>query len=518
MADIGDLRVMITGDTAGIESAVKRALNVVTGGVEKMNDQEVDWTSIFSRSVSPAIISGIASLFAFAISQAVNFQAAMATTGTAAGQTSSQIGQMSQQALGLSTILPNSAQDLATTMTAVSGLFGTNTQATNDITQALAQLSDSGFGDLNDVTSTAISLFQQFGVTTEAGAIQVLTDLMHAAEGAKQTIPALGDAFNTFAQQLPGADKSVSDFNGLISTFGAEVQNLGLSGTTQIFSALAASANSAVGPMEILGQSFGAVQKSLLSDGGLSAIEKTSAALQAMGPGAALVATNFGLSAQQVDEFQTNAKKLGSVATDAKAISTNTQSIKDAYNQSDSALRQFDLDWNHFKADAINIGTLFEPMLLGFAKAINEMLTDADNFFTSVQGGVNTLVSDLSGKSLFGGIITGIQDVGTGISETFKEITAGTQSPLDQLLNQTSSQGSGAIFSSNQLSAIDSTANSSGLMQALVSALQGGLSKSSPYYTQLHNTFNLTVPSTGAASLTAQAIAKQLYNQFQGLQ
>lgn len=492
MAYIDSLKILITGDTAGIETAVKQALNIVEGGVNAMNEQEVDWTGIFSRAVSPAIISGVASVFAFAISQAVNFQTAMATTGTAAGDSTSQIAALSQSALNVSATVPASAQDVANAMVQVSQVFG-NTADQAQIVTEMAQLSAAGFGSLSDIVNAAVPIFQQFGVTTTAQATQVLTDLMHAAEGAKESIPELSDQFSSFSNQLPGADKSLTSFNGLVSTFAAEIQNLGSAGAEQIFSALGTAANGSNPALDALGGGLAKITSSLLSNGGLSAIEQFSTTLKAMGPNAALIATNMGLSAQQVGQFQVNASKLPQVATDAKNIATNTQSIKGAFDQADVGTNKLLTDWNALKA-----GFLENPFWNIVAQGFVEMA----GIITGSISGINDALKSLATGSWIGDLEKG-----------FKQITSsglGSTSQLNSMLT-----GSGAGFSASSLAGIDSSANSNNLVQSLISALQTGIK--SGQYTTLVNTFHLNVP-TGSTGLVSSAIAKQLYQQFQGTQ
>jgi hypothetical protein len=518
-----ELKIMITGDVSGIDKSIKQAFNIIQGGVSKMNDQEVDWTSIFARSVSPAVISGVASMFAYAISQAINFQQAMATTGTAAGFSGDQIGQLSQASLTMSKTVPASAEELATAMTQVSAIFGDNTQATQDITQAMAELSASGFGPLNDIVKTSMELFRQYGVTTEAGAIQVLTDLMHGAEGAKESIPDLANQFSDFAKQLPGADKTLEGFNGQLSSFAGTIQALGVDSAVAQFNALAASANSAAGPMEILGTSgLPGITKALQSGNVVGLLDKTATLLERMGPGAALVAQGFGFAGQAVDAFQTRAKNLPAVDADTKNIATNTQTISQAYDQSSSALRVFQEDWNRFKASMIDIGKLFTPLAEGLANALATMSQDLDTFFSDLTGpkGLGGVLSDLFGGKFQDALKTWGDTVSGAVYNA-------TVKPGAQLLaaasgaygNQTAqlnalllSQG---FTDQGTLNRIDQSAQQNGLMGSLISALQTG--GSGDQYSSTINHFNLTLPQ-GVNGWTPKDLANALYQKFQGTQ
>lgn len=520
MTVIDTLQVLVEADARGLETTMRRVIDTATGAVNEINKQEVDWTSIFSRAVSPAIISGVASVFAMAISQSMQFQQAMATTGTAAGQSASQIGQMSQAALDMSTKVPSSAADIATTMTQVSAIFGTNTQATQDVTQALAMLSASGFGPLTEITTTAMELFREFGVTTEADAVSVLTSLMHAAEGAKETIPALGEQFSAFASQLPAVATTVGSFNGEISTFAAEVKNMGANQAGQIFDALAKAAQGAAPQMAAVGLGAQSVVSSLVNNGGLDAISRASGVLEKMGPQAALVATSLGLSAAQVEAFQRNSQHLPQIADDEKTIATSTQTIADAYGLSNSALRQLMLDWNTFKASMADIGKIFLPLGAALGSMFSNAAKDMDAFFKGLVDNISNVIIDIQkgnpGKVLadsFKGVadaihstvVTPAAQLGAGIANALGTVSTGA---LNSNL-----MASGLGFSQSTLQRIDQTATQNGLLSSLIGALQSG--GSGDQYKSTINTFNLTLPS-GPAGWTPKDLANALYAKFQG--
>lgn len=477
-----ELKILITGDTSGIANAVKKSVNIVQGGVKQMNSQEVDWTGIFSRSVSPAIISGIASLFAFAISQSMQFQDAMNQTGTAAGFSSDQIKATSAAALTLSTTLPSSAEDLGAAMAHVGALFKTTSEQ-QAVVAAMAQLSASGFGDLNDIVSSSIDLFRKWGVSTSTEAVAVLTALMHGAEAAKESIPELAKQFASFDPNLAGA--SLSDFNGILSAFASEVQTIGGQGAQQIFSELAQGASDASAPMALLGGGVEAVRKSLKDNGGLDVIQKVAGVLSSQfGNNVGLIAKNFGLAADNVDALINSGKQFSTIADNADKIKNNSQDIAGAFQQSDSFLRDLLLDWNKLKESFLQ-----------------------SSFWNSLSKGV----------AGFAGVFTdAIVNANKGLDDLSK-MTEKVFSPdfgHKVLLNK-ALQGTGVGFSNDMLSRIDESSGSSAMMDSLVNALSTGIK--SGQYTSLVNTFHLTVPQ-GSQGLTAKMIAQQLYNQFQGTQ
>lgn len=515
-----ELKILITGDTAGIATAVKKSLNIVQGGVKEMNKQEVDWTGIFSRAVSPAIISGVASIFAYAISQSMSFQTAMNQTGTAAGFSTDQIKATSAAALDMSKTLPSSAEDLGAAMAQISALFST-TADQQEIVAAMAQLAASGFGNLNDIVSTSVDLFRKWGVTTTADAITVLTQLMHGAEAAKESIPELAHQFASFDPNLAGA--KLSDFNQILSSFSAEVQTIGAQGAQQIFAGLASGASDASAPMALLGGGVEAVRRSLKENGGLDVIQKVSNVLSTQfGNNVGLIAKNFGLSADNVDALINSGKQFPTIAANAQLIANNTQQIADAYRQSDSATRELMKDWNQLKVLAVELGNGLAPLGTLLGSIFVNAATDARDFFTDVSDGFSSMLSLFYGNNFKDAVVGTFK----GLSSAFDDIIG---KPAQQLINgivgaatgQSASglnsalQGSGVGFSSGVLGRIDKTASENGLIESLTSALQTGIKGGQ--YTQLVNTFHLNVPA-GSSGLTAKMIAQQLYNQFQGTQ
>lgn len=436
---IDDLQILISADAKGIENVLKKTVQTVTGTVDSINSEEVDWTSIFTASVSPAIIAGVASTFALAITNAVQFQASLMTAGTAAGDSADQIAQVGQAALATSTQVPASAEDIANAMLQLSSVFS-NVNDQQNVAAAMSELSASGFGDLNDIVNSSIQIFKDFGVTTADQAVTVLTDLMHGAEGAKESIPELVQQFSPFDTAFVSAGAKVGDLNGLIATFAGEVKDVGATNAAQIFQALAVSSNNSVGPMELLGINLTAVRKSLLDDGGLDAIEKTSTTLGKMGPSAQIIATQLGFSSQAVSSFQENAKKLPQVANDVTGIATNTQTIKSAFDQSDNSLRDFITDWNTLKTQLIPLGDILVKGLSASLTTATTLISAFASQFSTPAGLTNKVTPSTTSDSTAVSLVTAINN----LTDTIKTNGTGTTAPPKATVNLTFNGASGA--------------------------------------------------------------------------
>lgn len=475
---IDDLEILISADAKGIDRVLKSTLQTVMGTVDKINSQEVDWTSIFTASVSPAIIAGVASTFAYAISNAVNFNAALATSGTAAGDSASQIAQVGQAALQASTQVPASAEDMASAMLKLSAIF-TNVNDQQKIAQLMAELAASGFGDLNDIVNSSTQIFKDFGVTTTDEATSVLTDLMHSAEGAKESIPALVDQFSPFDAQLVASGLNVGDFNSILATFSSEIKNVGSANASQIFSALTTALSGTNPALNVLFGSVQNIKKSLVDDGGISAIQMVSSKLAEMGPSAALVATNLGLSAQQVAIFQENSSKFPKIASDAKDVANNTQSITDAFGQSNTAVNKLKEDWNTVRDELlIPAGNALAQGIVDWIDGLSTVLFKISQIPAAMQNAVSASVKSLN---LLGSVFKSQFEIPPGMTDKISNTSTTADTTPTSLITA--------------LNDLTST----------IKGNAGGISASP------QATVNLSFTGNNSSQ-----IAQQLYNMFQG--
>lgn len=489
---IDTLEVLITGDASGIDKVVKQALSIVEGGVDKMNDEEVDWTSIFSRAVSPAIISSVATMFAFAIAQSVQFQAALNQTGAAAGDSSTQIAQVGTAALGVSTVTGQSANDIADAMATVGTVFGKGSQATTDVVQNMSELAQTFGEPLSDVVSSAMALFQQFGITTESTAITALTDLMHGATATNETFSEFTNSFNSISGPLVNAGANVSSLAGLVSNFGGTIQALGLPNAIQEFTLLGQSAKNPVGPMELLGDALGiagtntgAITQAIQSGNLAQLLDNVATGLNNSGAQGLIVAEGLGLSAIAIDAFTTRAKNLPSVDTDTKNIATDTESIKTAFNDADSALLEFQKDWAKLEAlfTSSGIANFFE----GMAKDIGNALTDLQNLVNLWQKLTSPNVTTSNqGESQVESFVG--TEAGSFFNSLITSLEGTLPAALIKLLTQTPSSSGGGN--------------------------QNPISTSNNSTVNVKNTFNVQ----GGPNTSSQGLAKSIYNQFQGTQ
>lgn len=515
-----ELKILISGDTSGIQSSMKKALNIVQGGVDKMNDQEVDWTSIFSRSVSPAIISAVASVFAFAIGQSMQFQSAMNQTGTAAGLSSDQIGKLGQNSLDLASNTGQSANDIASAYASVAHTFQDAATQQEFVTDA-SKLAASGFGDLSDIISSALPLMQMFGVTTAQQVNQVFTQLMHGAEGSGESLASFAAQFLSVAPDLKAGGATLSDLNNLLAGFSAEISNLGVDQATAAFKVFGSAVSGADPALNAMLGSSQHLLDVLKTQGLPQALAEMGEKIKASGESAVLLYKNFGLSTVAIDGLEASSAQLPKIAVDAQSIAKNAQSIADAFNQSDSAIREFQKDWA--KVQALVTSNVIATVVMDIAKGLGLVL-DAEKWILdhslqvtkavvepwSEMSNIITKIPSLIQSVFSGNAISTLEGVFGKVSGSVSSLLGTQSSGLNSAL-----QGTGVGFNQSSLDRIDQKASSSGLIDSLVSALQNGIKGGSS--ANLQNTFNLTVPK-GSEGLTAKQIATQLYNNFNGQQ
>ena len=495
------------------------------GMVDQLNKQEVNWTSIFTRAVTPALISGVGSMIALSITQAMQFQQALNTTGTAAGASAAQIAQVGQAAVQMSTTVPASAQDIADSMFQVSKIFGTNTDAANEVTQAMTQLAGAGFGSLNDITQASMQIFRQWGITTSKDAIAALTALMHGAEGSGQSFTALTSQVSGFSDPLVAAGIKFDSFNKIVAAFSSDIVNVGDSGAVSIFDGLAQGADKANSPMAIIAGSTAAIKKSLVDDGGLSAIQKMSSVFSSQyGNNVGLIAEKMGLTDSAVAGIVNSGKDMPKILTDAADIGTKAETISEAYAKAGSVIRDLEVDFNKVRAAIMPLGDDFKPFVDMVGSFIATAATDFDTLFKGITDKLSDLFVDLG--------VGGKLNIGKAITDSLSLVSTifdkGIIQPAMQVINgaigavtghsvnglNNALEAANPSLTATKLAAIDGAAGSTAMQDSLLSALQTGIKGNQ--YASLVSHFNLTVPA-GSEGLTAKAIAAQLYTQFQSM-
>lgn len=473
---LDELTILIDADAKGIENTLKKTLGMVTGTIGQMNKQEVDWTSIFTRSVSPAIIGAVASMFALAISNLVSFNNAATNLNNnaipATDALGNTIGMTTDQIYGM-------AQAAGRGMGETTAAFNAFTKAGLDgaaATYAVQEASQIAFAsgqDFASVVKELSELFSNWGVTSTPQVTNALTGLVNAAQNGKFTFDELVKTISDQGGILKGST-NISDLSLNLAALSAQ-SGLTKKDVVDTFQAIAQGVSNPLNNINLL---IGNMSKAITSgpDGLITAFEMIKTKVDQYGPAvAATVLSSTGLSSAAIKDF-------GGITRESLEIA------RMAVDDLRAHLVPLDTDLeNH---------TSFVAKVM---KAWNQFV----NFMSSV---ISPALSAI-GKDF--------QMLGDSINEVF-----GTQ--LQQIgahINEEVSKWSKAIGTANQLLFQGGLGADIYDLLHPADAQNGGVSN--PTQTTNNNSnsntkLNTTININGGNPVSAKDIASQLYQMFQG--
>ncbi len=355
-AVLDTLQILIEADQSGLETQLKRAGSRIYSFVNQMNSQEVNWTSILSKTISPAIITGVASMFALAIEQSLVFQKQTKEMGVGVGMSSSGIKQFGNSVLNIASATGAGIGGTAAAFASLFNLFDRNQITTAETTKLLVELSQSGFGSLNSIVSTTVPLFQELGDTTFPKAEATLTALMNASQRSGVDIATISSGFENLIPILKYAGISTDKINTGIEEFGVDSGKLGLSQTNALFKVLADVISQNNLPLDNLvgGQKkFLDVIKNQGMNAAILLIAKSlkGTAIESL----PALANAFQLTIPQVKSFEQYLKQYPDIGPEAKKVVSNQDTIAQAFKDSASNIRFFQIAIETMYADLIKI-------------------------------------------------------------------------------------------------------------------------------------------------------------------
>jgi hypothetical protein len=527
MTTVDSLKILIEADASQIEGVLKRALTTVTGAVGNMNKQEVDWTSIFTRAVSPALIAGVASTFAMALEQFTSFNnAAMNLNNVATPATadfSAGIGKMSGDIYKLASTAGVGLGDAATSYYAFTKAGLDNAAAQYAVIEAAGIARDTNVS-LSEATKQLSDLFEKWGVETTPQVTEALTGLANAASQGKFTFSELVSTISAEGENLAGKTH-IGDVAISLAAL-SDKTKLTKHTIVEEFSAIASGVADPLAKINLL---VGNMSTDITSgpNGLITAFSHIKDRLAEYGPTiATTMGRDIGLSAKTVADNMGSVKKEFKEASDKGAdLHAHLVPLNEILAKNEPISAQVAANFERFK---VAIASMVLPPLSAWLK------TTADGF-----QGLQTVLASMSEFMKNSGFTAWLKDVVTPINalndalgkgaSTWSNLTTGA--PIEAVYNALSSGGTnvqdtkaleainskllGAGATPQAINKIDQTAQSSGLTAQLLHALSSGMSAGGTSNTQLNNTFHLTVP-TGSQQFTADMIAKQLYQNFQG--
>jgi hypothetical protein len=191
MAIVDTLEILIEADAAGLTSQLKRASSTITSFVSQMNKQEVGWTQILSKSITPALMASIASTFAISIAQAMQFQNAVQASSLSSKNTlADNSSKMSGAIYGMSNSTGKSAIDIADAMGSVQQVYK-DTATSQGILNVIAQEASVRNQSVADTAKELIPLFQEWGINSGPQAATAMANINQAVKEGNISYPDL---------------------------------------------------------------------------------------------------------------------------------------------------------------------------------------------------------------------------------------------------------------------------------------------------------------------------------------
>lgn len=413
------LQILIEADSTGLTTQLMTAQRSITQFVSQMNAQEVDWTSILSKTISPAIITGIASLFADALIQSVQFQQSQADLGAQLGLTGDALANTGTAAQSIAVSTGASVSSIQGALQSLLPVMGGSLPDAQQAATDAAELSQMGFGSLSDIVSGLTSVMQVFGVTTGAGAEQILTALMNSAQASGESIPTIISGFSQFdgAAKLAGA--TVADLPDILDNFAVSINHIGLSAATDQFSTFTTAATGANPQLNAFVGSAAGLASDLKNGNVAGGLDQISGALGRLSP---LLAANLGLGITPAVQtsLRNYSDEFSTILPQVQAVEAGAQTIAQVWATSDNAVRDLQKDWQAVQV-ALTSGTM-ATVVQAMATAVGTMLTDLGPIVSNLLPPLETLLS---------GAATDAEMLATMIAKVWTTLSG--QTPLQSL-------------------------------------------------------------------------------------
>ncbi len=403
MAALETLEILIEADRSGLESQLKQASTSIQTFVSSMNRQEVNWTQILSKSVTPALIATIASTFAIAITQALQFQNAMQQSSlSAADSFGNNAANMSDAVLQTSSDTGKSATDVATAMGAVEQVFKSAADA-QTVLNAVAEEASIRNMEVADAAKTLVPLFNQWGES----ASNVSNDLAVINASVKEGRINFDDLTTALTEQASAFVKVGMSIPQVASQLELISRDSSLTNDV-VVSTFDAISKAIMNPNDQLNVLLGGINRVAddINRGGLPAVFKDiSDHIRSAGNNAVSLYSATGLSAKAITQFGEQGKSaFDQIIPESDKLISNVSNLKTQMDQNMTATKELSKAWTNFMND----------ILAGPGKAFTGFLTDLTN-------GADTLLQMLEGnKDVMSQVLSGIgSTLGSGLTNAF---------------------------------------------------------------------------------------------------
>lgn len=425
--ELDRLEVILEANYSGLTSSLKQGMNQIMQFVQSANGQAIDWKKILGSTVTPALMATIASTFALAVTQALQFQssvqAASLNTATSFANTSAS---MQDGAYGISSATGQSANDVETAIGQVSMVYKNYNDALT-VTNDLAEFATTEHLSMADALSMMLPLLQSWGVSaSDAG--NVMAALGESTAMGKIPIDQLAASLQKAGTSLSGLTTlpaAIADLQSLSNAPGSTPT--GILNNFDVIVSGANKTNLAVNGI------FGDMSKAITSgpNGLLTAFDLIASKMQELGQTkATALASSVGIS---VDGISTDLKiPLGdfqNLEDGATKFLENLKPLEQWFHDNQTLLDKFKEAWMTLVAD---LGTKVGP---GILQGLLDLLNGADTLMKIFNEGT----SGPTAQSVQSGILAqGSDDV--------RDVMQGKSGALGSLIVDSIKEGFASLF------------------------------------------------------------------------
>ena len=465
---LDSLQILIEADAHGLTSQLTRASDTIKNFVSQMNNQEVNWQSIFTKTVSPAIITGVASTFALALTHMLEFSNTVAETGQQTGDNfNNNSAQITKEATNLSNTFGVSRNDIASAMGYISKSFSDS--ATQQIIASKASaIAATGLMSVTDAAKLLSDVLVAWNINTAPQASAALDRLWNDSKNSKLSFQDFTDELIKNSAALRN-NTSFADASASLRSLSND-SKMTQDSTKNMFDAIASGAANAYSDINVMNGGIGSIKKMIKEGGVEQAVKDVITNLQKWGPLAPQIGEQWGLSLTSVNNLMdmTNKDLLEIQANTQKILQTKPPTVEVSVEANMSSIQKLKV---FFNVVANSISDAFKTI---FSKAIDDITQIMKDPAKGIPSSVSDVLSILS--PLVNPVTNPIAFAGNFVGNEAAKLFGGNSS-------QPTPSAAGAV-----------TPNSS---------------------VTFNNTYNMSVPQ-GGQNVIPQNISKEQYNMLYG--
>lgn len=436
------LEILIEADRSGLESQLKKAGSSIQQFVSSMNKQEVSWTQILSKSITPALIGGIAATFAMAVTQALQFQNSMQAASLGAKDSfAGNTAKMTGAVYDVSAATGKSANDVAAALGTIQQVYK-DTATAQGMLNVVSEEASIRNEDAAAMAAKLIPLFQQWGINSAPEASKATAILNDAVKNG--TI-----GFDDLVNGLTSAGAALSKYTDLGST-AAQVELVSAQPGMDAASAMAGLKTIVEGvenPLAQVNILMGNMSDKVKNGGVAEAFSTIATKIQDAGGVANALYASIGLNSEEMQHFKNvSLDALKSVNDASVLLVKNTKDLGTQMEENMTPTKKLQAAWNSF----VSVLQQFVlPPLLYALTGLLQMIADDIIIVVNAFKTMGTAISDtFSGEGIFEGVkkfVAGLENLMTaGGYDKLRSSSAGQMMTDGIMPTKASASGAGS--------------------------------------------------------------------------